>query len=79
MQIKLINCDVNLKGNFGIDMQAIGSFDQLCTQLSAKLPFLNVEYDYPPLDYILIEVQDGIIVPDLSMFGEVQPYGNPLG
>lgn len=79
MQIKIINCDVNLKTNFGIDMQAIGSYNRLCEDMSAKLPLLNLEYDYPPLDYILLEVEDGITIPDLSMFGEVQLYGNSLG
>lgn len=79
MRITITNCDVNLKANFGIDMQAIGSYDRLCAEMANRITYLGLEYDYPPSDYILLDVEDGMAIPDLSPFGEVQPYDNPVG
>jgi hypothetical protein len=70
MRIKLINCDVKLKA-MGINMEDIGAYDRLCTELSTRLSYLCVEYDFPPLDYILIDVEEGTEIPDLSDFGEL--------
>lgn len=73
MQIKLINCDTNLKTNFGIDMQAIGSYDRLVIELNNRLLCWAIEYDFIE-DSIKFDVEDGTVIPDLSAFGEVQPY-----
>jgi hypothetical protein len=79
MRITITNCDVNLKANFGIDMQAVGSYDRLCEELTNIVPCWGIEYDYPPLDLILFDVEDGTVIPDLSQFGEVQPYDSSMG
>lgn len=78
MQVKLINCNDRLLA-MGIDMQAIGAYEQLCTELSGCLSFMYVEYNFPPADYLLIGVEDGYEVPDLSAFGEVVPNGDYIG
>lgn len=70
MRITLINCDVKLKA-MGIDMQAIGSFDALQVQLSTRLSYTGLEYNFPPMDCVYIDVEDGTEVPYLSDFGEV--------
>jgi hypothetical protein len=70
MRIKLINCDVKLK-IMGINMEDIGSYDRLCVEMAKRLPFVGLEYDFPPLDFILIDVEEGTEIPDLSDFGEV--------
>lgn len=72
MRIKLINCDANLKLNFGIDMQDIGAYDRLCLEINKKVVYSGVEYDFPPADYMLIDVEDDTEIPDLSEFGEVE-------
>lgn len=70
MRIKLINCDAKLKA-MGINMEDVGAYDHLCVELSKKLIFTCVEYDFPPLDYILIDIEEGTEIPNLSDFGEV--------
>lgn len=70
MRIKLINCDVKLKA-MGINMEDIGSYDRLGIELSKRMAYLWMEYDFPPLDYMLIDVEEGTEIPDLSEFGEV--------
>lgn len=72
IRVKLINCDVNLKSNFGIDMQDRGSYDKLCAEMSKKTPYMGLEYDFPPLDYILLDMEDGMEIPNLTGFGEVE-------
>lgn len=55
----------------GINMEDIGAYDRLCVELAKRLSYLCVEYDFPPLDYILIDVEEGTEIPNLSDFGEV--------
>lgn len=55
----------------GIDMDAIGSYERLCAELTKRLSYLCVEYNFPPVDCLLIDVDDGMDIPDLSDFGEV--------
>jgi hypothetical protein len=70
MRIKLINCDSRLKA-IGINMEDIGSYDRLGIELAKRMAYLWMEYDFPPLDYMLIDVEEGTEIPDLSEFGEV--------
>jgi hypothetical protein len=70
MRIKLINCDARLKA-IGINMEDIGSYDRLGIELEKRISYLWMEYDFPPLDYMLIDVEEGTEIPDLSEFGEV--------
>lgn len=78
MDITLINCNSKLL-ILGIDMNAIGSFDKLWLEISNRLPFNGLEYDFPPIDQIIINVDDGTTIPDLSDFGEVLPNADSMG
>lgn len=70
--ITLINCKVKLEA-LGIYMEQRGSGDLFSEQLSQVLNYLSWEYDFSS-DTILIWVEDGTEIPDLSMFGEVGSY-----
>lgn len=70
MTITLINCGDKIS-TLGIDINAIGGWDQLRNQLNAKISLLSSGYDIDS-QTITIEVEDGSLIPDLSMFGEVQ-------
>lgn len=78
MNVILKNCDVNLKTNLGINMQTIGAYDRLVIELNNHIQCYSIEYDYL-IDSIKFEINDGIQIPDLSPFGEVQPNDNPIG
>jgi hypothetical protein len=78
VQIKLIDCNARLLA-LRIDMNDVGSYEILCNFLKLRMPFIGVEYDFPPLDYILIDVDEGTIIPDLSDLGEVIPYDSSAG
>lgn len=73
IKLKLVNCDVNLKA-MGINMEDIGAYDRLCEKLAERLTYISVEYNFPPLDCLFIEVEEGVEIPNLSDFGEVVPY-----
>lgn len=72
MRITLENCDVKLKA-MGIDMELVGSFDLLQAAMSARLTYTGIEYNFPPLDVMYIDVEDDTVIPDLSDFGTVVP------
>lgn len=77
MQIKLINCNSHLLAS-GIDMSVIGADALLVEKLSSKFAILAWEYDFTP-DTLLIDVEDGTIIPDMSDIGEVVPNDNSMG
>lgn len=73
MIITIINCKDKLL-KLGLDIDAVGGWDNLRNLITTKLPNISCSYDC--VDNVLsIEVDDNIILPDMSSFGEVQPNG----
>lgn len=77
IDITLINCKQKLEA-MGVFMELIGSGAIFSDILTRKIPYLSWEYDFA-LDKILIWVDDGMSIPDLSEFGEVVLDGAPIG
>lgn len=70
MQIKLVNCNAKLL-ELGIDMQAIGSGNELDARIVEKIPTYKVwEYNYTT-NTLILTVADETLVPDLSELGVV--------
>lgn len=77
MRITLINCSPKLAVD-GIYMEQVGAFDKLYNEMIQRLPLVGLEYDFLS-DSILIDADEGTIIPDLSNFGEVLPNDNSMG
>lgn len=74
----LNNCYIKLMA-LGIDMNSVGSGDLFTKQLLSVFPNHPAwEYDFSS-DQLKILVDEGEIIPDLSMFGEVIPNDNTVG
>jgi hypothetical protein len=68
--IILINCKPHLEA-LGIYMERIGSGNLFEQELVKKIPnYISWEYDFAQ-DRIIIWIEDGTEIPDLSEFGEV--------
>lgn len=76
MFIKLINCNSKLLAQ-GIDLSKSENV-ALNNSLITMMPVIQWNYMFDT-DSLLIEVQDGTTIPDLSSFGEVVPYDNSMG
>lgn len=75
--ITLINCKSKLE-ELGIFMERIGSGAVFEEKLVQKLTYLSWEYDFAQ-DKIIIWVEEGMEIPDLSEFGEVVVDGDFIG
>ncbi len=70
MEIRITNCSDRLYTNFGIDMERNGSCDKLIEELDKFVTLRSLAY-YFVSDIIEIEIEDTEVLPDLSLFGEV--------
>jgi hypothetical protein len=59
-------------------MEQTGAGELLAERLSAKLTYLSWEY-YFRQEMLIIYVEEGTEIPDLSEFGEVLPNDNSMG
>lgn len=59
-------------------MEQMGAGELLAERLSAKLIYLSWEY-YFRQETLIIYVEEGTEIPDLSEFGEVLPNDNSMG
>lgn len=73
MTIKLINCKPKLEA-MGIYMEQTGSGDLLYQRLSEKVLVLAWEYNFQE-DMLIVEVEEGTVIPDMSEFGELVEDG----
>jgi hypothetical protein len=75
--ITIVNCKSYLEA-LGIYMEQTGAGELLAERLSAKLTYLSWEY-YFRQEMLIIYVEEGTEIPDLSEFGEVLPNDNSMG